>query len=486
MILENSDTYSATCRCPRLLVFVLAAALVFGAVCVGGVSGADVWDGNADNKVPDWYNSGITDDDGKGKKYTIKTAEDLAGLAYMVNSGKDDFADDTIILENNILLNTDAVFDEAWGYSSPPSIDNLHSWTPIGSVSKPFRGTFDGGGHSIGNLYSSFVSGDSCGLFGCVEDGTIKNVNLLEVLYLTSVSGNPKVTLGGLVAHLKGGVIKDCHVILQSKFGVSPNAQHNVIGGLVGKITDINGKSLDAEEIVGKYLQGTYSVAYIETTGSSRDGVISGSPNIDTSVISSDDLTQYAYYTVSIYEMDIYGEYGEAVSTITTVDKVGTLVSADYVVYEGFSLDTSIGKYEGTVTVDNSLVLSVYLKRNPIFKITIPDSLVISNETYEGGMRVGVEIQLIPRGSLSIYIHSLNYFKLVEKKSPHVTLPYSLYIGNTLTNKLLQDDEIARYGKRSTLLSTSIVLVGEMTGTPKYSGTYEDTLTFTVEYSDTN
>ena len=39
MILENSDTYSATCRCPRILIFVLAAALVFGAVCVGGVSG---------------------------------------------------------------------------------------------------------------------------------------------------------------------------------------------------------------------------------------------------------------------------------------------------------------------------------------------------------------------------------------------------------------------------------------------------------------
>ena len=71
MILENSDTYSATCRCPRILIFVLAAALVFGAVCVGGVSGVDVWDGNAVNKVPDWYNSGITDDDGKGKKYTL-------------------------------------------------------------------------------------------------------------------------------------------------------------------------------------------------------------------------------------------------------------------------------------------------------------------------------------------------------------------------------------------------------------------------------
>lgn len=52
---ENSDTYSVTCRCPRLLVFVLAAALVFGVLCVGGVSGADVWTGSVDTT---WAGSG--------------------------------------------------------------------------------------------------------------------------------------------------------------------------------------------------------------------------------------------------------------------------------------------------------------------------------------------------------------------------------------------------------------------------------------------
>ena len=54
---ENSDTYSVTCRCPRLLVFVLAVALMFGVVCVGGVSGAEMvtdWTGlnNAISKTP--------------------------------------------------------------------------------------------------------------------------------------------------------------------------------------------------------------------------------------------------------------------------------------------------------------------------------------------------------------------------------------------------------------------------------------------------
>ncbi|HJJ75861.1 MAG TPA: hypothetical protein O0W80_01860, partial [Methanocorpusculum sp.] len=74
---ENSDTYSVTCRCPRILVFVLAAALVFGAVCVGGVCGVDVWDGTSNTT---WYTSKPS----STTTYTIYTAEELAGLAELV------------------------------------------------------------------------------------------------------------------------------------------------------------------------------------------------------------------------------------------------------------------------------------------------------------------------------------------------------------------------------------------------------------------
>ena len=78
---ENSDTYSVTCQCqcPRLLVFVLAAALVFGAVCVGGVSGAN-WIENVASK---WSGGSGTLDD----PYEISSGEELALLAQNVNAG---------------------------------------------------------------------------------------------------------------------------------------------------------------------------------------------------------------------------------------------------------------------------------------------------------------------------------------------------------------------------------------------------------------
>ncbi len=77
------------------------------------------------------------------------------------------------------------------------------SWTPIGSSSKPFNGTFDGGGFEISGLYINATSlSSNLGLFG-YSYGTIKNL---------TVSGS--VTGGSYVGGIAGeneGIISDCH-----------------------------------------------------------------------------------------------------------------------------------------------------------------------------------------------------------------------------------------------------------------------------------
>ena len=58
-------------------------------------------------------------------------------------------------------------------------------WTPVGTSSEPFKGTFDGNGYTITGL--KITSGSYIGLFGYVGEGaTIKNVNLVGA----SVSGD--------------------------------------------------------------------------------------------------------------------------------------------------------------------------------------------------------------------------------------------------------------------------------------------------------
>ena len=85
---------------------------------------------------------------------------------------------------------------------------NFTSWTPIGTSSQPFTGTFDGKGHTISGLY---IDGNTnyVGLFGHVGKdgtvkGTVKNVNITD----SYMSGSSYV--GGICGNNIGGTLEDC------------------------------------------------------------------------------------------------------------------------------------------------------------------------------------------------------------------------------------------------------------------------------------
>ncbi len=117
----------------------------------------------------EWYNNGVTENG--VTTYTISNANDLAGLAAIVNGTADgieadDFAGDVIKLAANIYLNDTGATDKVW--------------VPIGANDFTsglyFRGTFDGQGKTIANMY--IVGGNAyAGFFGNVGDGfSVKNI----------------------------------------------------------------------------------------------------------------------------------------------------------------------------------------------------------------------------------------------------------------------------------------------------------------------
>lgn len=111
----------------------------------------------------------------------IRTASDLQTFAANVNGGK------TYSGENVYLLNDISLTSE---------------WTPIGTSTNPFKGTFEGLGHKISGLN---VSGsDYQGLFGYVQGGSIRDVAVSG-----SVSGGNYV--GGICGYLNGGEISSCY-----------------------------------------------------------------------------------------------------------------------------------------------------------------------------------------------------------------------------------------------------------------------------------
>jgi len=104
-------------------------------------------------------------------------------------------------------------------------IDSIgDNWIPLGNTTLPFRGTFDGNGHTISNLRINRPTGDYVGFFGAqsgVISGVIRDVQLVNV----QVCG--KSNVGSLVG-FSSGAIDNCH----SAGTVSGNYQY--VGGLIG------------------------------------------------------------------------------------------------------------------------------------------------------------------------------------------------------------------------------------------------------------
>ena len=117
------------------------------------------------------------------------------------------------------------------------------NWTPIGNLvaypSQSFNGTFDGDGHSISNVTVNDNTPNHAvaGLFGSVENGTIKNLTVKNV-DLTSTH-----YAGGIVAYTSNGpTIENCKVIggtIKSTPEVVDGSYDNgdKVGGIMGYAT---------------------------------------------------------------------------------------------------------------------------------------------------------------------------------------------------------------------------------------------------------
>ncbi len=134
--------------------------------------------------------------------YTVTSADGLMNVAELVNGGKTDI---NITLDKNIDLTG-------------------KGWTPIGtSFDNSYKGTFDGGGHTITGLAVT-TNDQFVGLFGYLNRaGTVKNV-VMEGIQITSNHGSSQA--GGVVG-LSRGTIENC--------SVSGSVSGTVyVGGVVG------------------------------------------------------------------------------------------------------------------------------------------------------------------------------------------------------------------------------------------------------------
>lgn len=181
---KSGETGSATSIKTKLQV---------GALNVSNMPKMEV-KGNELTETTDWSDDvedeDQLEDEDKDGTYLIMNAEDLAVFASMVNSGES-FKGKTVKLGADIDL-----------------LDK--EWTPIGTKSKTFQGTFDGDSHKISNLNVNGGSESYQGLFGYTTNGEIKNLVIENAkvsgyLGVGVVAGSPytskytNITVKGLV-----------------------------------------------------------------------------------------------------------------------------------------------------------------------------------------------------------------------------------------------------------------------------------------------
>ena len=206
-------------------------------LCFASVFSQSVWDGASTDT--DWYFGHESD-----ASYTISSADELAGLAYLVKESVEDFAGKTINIGNP---GDDLVIDLGG-----------NTWTPIGywvssSVIYPFRGSVNGNNCTIKNFRTS---GSYRGLFGYVrsnrdvaDDITIKDINVET----TNLSGAQYV--GGICGYICG-YIETSPYRINAKIenctfngNIVASSADSYAGGIAGKACILESISAERQEV---------------------------------------------------------------------------------------------------------------------------------------------------------------------------------------------------------------------------------------------
>ena len=223
----------------KILSLLLALCLVMALVPMTAFAAEtmDTWDGTADTS---WYDEEKTE-------FYLQTAEQLAGMAKLINDDMANFKDKTVYLENDLDLGG-------------------HEWISIGDGANTdvgsFQGVFDGQSHVIYNLYSheglKSENKDNNnnlyrnGLFGAIYNATVQNLGIENADIVIPMNDTSTYGKGILVDWMTHSTIKNCYTTGSITGG---SYIEKYIGGLAGFLNGNNSISqcYSTAAITGNY-----------------------------------------------------------------------------------------------------------------------------------------------------------------------------------------------------------------------------------------
>ena len=355
------------------------------------MSAPSIWNGTADIS---WYES-------SAQAYNLTTAEQLAGLAQLVNDGTSDFSGKTITIGADIFLNdTTGASDGSWSKKSH------RMWTPIGTQSTPFKGEFDGlagkKNRKIYGLYINDTTKNYVGLFGYTDGVKISNIDLL----VGQIVGNN--TVGALIGSANGGSVENVNSEIDvngrkwvggivgwassSMTDCVVNASivgQDIVGGLAGyasamiKNSNYVGGLVKGNNYVGglvgfltKSVADSYSETYVEGRGNNVGGLIGFSFTRETDVDVF--LVSKTYFKGTVKGEDFVGGL---IGKDSTYDSMGS--------YKKYFINSfSEGDVNGSGNVGGLFgsVVSAYDKGMSIDSCYHKSGNVVATSNYVGGL----------------------------------------------------------------------------------------------------
>ena len=235
--------------------------------------------------------------------YLISNITELQLFNALANESGWTFDGNAVALTNSIDVNKGTVDKDFVDDTDTKE----KTWTPIGNKITPFKGTFDGAGHSLSGLYVNSEA-QYAGLFGYTVDCTVKNLRLLNSYftttqyYLGSVSGAGDGTfeniysevdldsteryVGGIIGYVSDGNKATTNVLIEKCWYNGNITQlfpkYSYAGGIVGFVYEgyvYNESSTDndySNKIINSLFTGQLNVKYDGKGGNTNQQVKAG------------------------------------------------------------------------------------------------------------------------------------------------------------------------------------------------------------------
>lgn len=207
-----------------------------------------------------WYNP-------TGMNFEIKNMQQFYGFAYLSRSY--DFSGQTIKLGADITVNEGNAKD--WQEEAPK-----YKWTPIAwhgtSLSKRFKGNFDGQGHTISGIYCVGDEDDGyIGLFGEIYHGSVvKDFKIVNSYFEGTMDSSVRGTVGSVCGRLRGTIdsVYSNAIIVNSA---------RMTGGMAGMINGTGQNTISNCWFGGK-------ITGVSRTGGILGGVYGNKANIEATI----------------------------------------------------------------------------------------------------------------------------------------------------------------------------------------------------------